>query len=58
MGMTKADRLEFDQRRNALDHWAQLTLDSCLQYGLTSKSKWLAEQREKDAAFGVVNLAD
>ena len=45
--MTKADRIEFDKRRDALDHWARLTLDNCLQYGLTSKSKWLAEQRSK-----------
>ena len=45
--MTKADRIEFDKRRDALDHWARLTLDTCLNYGLTSKSKWLAEQRSK-----------
>lgn len=48
MGMTKADRLEFDQRRNALDHWERFSLDTSLDYGLTSKSKWLAKQRAKE----------
>lgn len=46
--MTKADRMEFDKRRFALDYWARLSLDNCLYYGLTSKSKWLAEQRSKE----------
>lgn len=45
--MTKLDRQEFDRRRDALDHYAKLALDHCLMYGLTSKSKWLAEQRAK-----------
>lgn len=46
--MTKADRMEFDKRRGALDYWARLSLDYCLNYGLTGKSKWLAEQRSKE----------
>jgi len=48
LAMTKADRIEFDKRRDALDHWARLSLDTCLNYGLTSKSKWLAKQRSKE----------
>jgi len=46
--MSKADRLEFEERRAKLDHWGKLSLDHCIMYGLTSKSKWLAEQREKE----------
>lgn len=47
--MTKADRLEFDQRFNALDYWNQLAVQQCIEYGLLSKSAWLKEQREKES---------
>lgn len=46
--MTKADRLEFEVRLAKLDHYARLAVEQCLAYGLTSKRKFLDEQRGKE----------
>lgn len=46
--MTKADRIEFEERRAKLDYWRQLSLDNLLAYGLTSKRKFLESERAKE----------
>lgn len=46
--MTKADRIEFDNRLHALPHYQRVAIEHCLNYGLTSKSKELAQMRAAD----------
>lgn len=49
-GMNKADRAEFEARKDRLGHYERMALEQCIAYGLESKSAWLAAQREKEAA--------
>ena len=45
--MTKADREEFAKRLAMLDHYRRLAIESCINYGLTSKRAVLAKLREE-----------
>lgn len=46
--MTKADRMEFEERLAKLDHYRKLAIETCLHYGLTTKRAELAKLRAED----------
>lgn len=48
MSLSKADKAEYETRLSGLDHWRKLSHEQCLAYGLTSKRKFLSEERAKE----------
>ena len=48
-GMTKKDREELDRRLNELEHYRKMSIEHCLNYGLTTKREELDKLRAEEA---------
>ena len=47
--MTKQDRADFDAFMRQCEHYRRIAIEQCIAYGLTSKTKELAQFRAEAA---------